>query len=176
MVRICLTRNELEGPHELGRRKSKRFSSRQNLGRWQNATRSEILWKSFMGKFNTFFVHDELLHQRRCIISHFCVVHTKTSFALGPPPGKQFRTAEHWISLFFPQMFKSCCENCSKRVKKKKSTCNMTNLKWSNRLFWRWTLMFMYLRWCRNNGEGLLSVEQKVLFTGLRPSTFAQPF
>lgn len=102
MVRICLTRNELEGPHELGRRKSKRFSSRQNLGRWQNATRSEILWKSFMGKFNTFFVHDELLHQRRCIISHFCVVHTKTSFALGPPPGKQFRTAEHWISLFFP--------------------------------------------------------------------------
>jgi hypothetical protein len=22
---------------------------------------------------------------------------------------------------------------------------NMTNLKWSNRLFWRWTLMFMYL-------------------------------
>jgi hypothetical protein len=31
MVRICLTRNELEGLHELGRRKSKRCSSRQNL-------------------------------------------------------------------------------------------------------------------------------------------------
>ena len=95
MVRICLTRNELEGLHELG-------LFVETKSRPLNATRSEILWKSIMGKFHTFFVHDELLHQRRCIISHFCVVHTKTSCALGPPPGKQLRTAENWISLFFP--------------------------------------------------------------------------
>jgi|OrbCmetagenome_4_1107370.scaffolds.fasta_scaffold320102_1 hypothetical protein len=72
-------------------------------------------------------------------------------------------------------MFKSSCENFSKRVKKKKQH---DQPKMVQQTILEMDVNVYVFGVCRiiNNGEGLLSVEQKVLFTGLRPSTFAQPF